>query len=556
VCGDTNAQVFAQRAVLDDVPKRGIAQTPTVVLTCALGTAIVWLAVLFVLFDVGQESTIAAGTMGVATAIGAGSASLWNSWTNRSTDEYLAKTEHDARHDQLTGLYNRNALFTELEWSHRRAKEADTVLGVLFLDLDRFKVINDSMGHDAGDELLRIVATRIQSAVRGSDIVARFGGDEFVVVCRDLLSERSVLAVANQILKSFAQPVSLYGGAQVISTSIGVAIARPDDTRRPEDLVRDADAAMYKAKKSRSGFAVFDEAQRLQVIDRLDIERDLVKALDEEQLTVFYQPLVDVRNKRLYGFEALVRWNHPERGTLGPGQFLPVAEETGMMARIGELVLREACAQAAVWNHLSTEAHDIKMSVNIAEQQLLDANFPMLVAEVLAWSGLPPEQLVLEIIEDVIVDHLDGLSILRDIRALGVGLAIDDFGTGQSSLSYVKQFDMVSTLKIDKSFIDEMNSGTPNRAIIEAIVAMAKALGLAIVAEGVESNDQVRELTGLGVSLMQGYLFNKPVRADIIDPNVWFAPRGEITPARPGLTPLEVSRALAEPHQPRPARRG
>jgi diguanylate cyclase len=196
------------------------------------------------------------------------------------------------------------------------------------------------------------------------------------------------------------------------------------------------------------------------------------------------------------------------------------------------------------------------MSVNIAEQQLLDANFPMLVAEVLAWSGLPPEQLVLEIIEDVIVDHLDGLSILRDIRALGVGLAIDDFGTGQSSLSYVKQFDMVSTLKIDKSFIDEMNSGTPNRAIIEAIVAMAKALGLAIVAEGVENNDQVRELTGLGVSLMQGYLFNKPVRADMIDPNVWFAPRGEITPARPGLTPLEVSRALAEPHQPRPARRG
>lgn len=535
-----------------------VASSPAVVTLCALGTAIVWLALLFVLLDLEQEALVAAGTMGGVVAVGASFGALWQNWTARGASEYLAQAEHDARHDALTGLFNRNALFAELEWSHRRAREADTVLGVLFLDLDRFKVINDSMGHEAGDELLRIVASRIQGAVRGSDIVARFGGDEFVVVCRDLLSERSVLAVANQILKSFTQPVSLYGGAQVISTSIGVAIARPDDPRRAEDLVRDADAAMYKAKKNRSGLAVFDEAQRLQVIDRLDIERDLVKAFEEEQFTVFYQPLIDVDHNRLYGFEALVRWNHPTRGVIGPGDFLPVAEETGMMARIGELVLREACAQAAVWNYLSPEASAIKMSVNIAEQQLLDSNFPNLVAEILAWSGLPSDQLVLEIIEDVIVDHLEGLTVLRDIRNLGVNLAIDDFGTGQSSLSYVKQFDMVSTLKIDKSFVDDMSEGSTNRAIIEAVVAMAKALDMRIVAEGVETNEQMLDLQGIGVGLMQGYLFNQPIRADSIDPAVWFRPHGEeVVPSRPGLTPLEVSHALTHTETPgRPARRG
>lgn len=522
----------------------------------ALGTAIVWLAVLVMLFDIGQSALVVGGTMGAVCTLGAGLGAVWHNWSSRDTNEYLAKTEHEAKHDALTGLYNRNALFSELEWSHQRAQEAETILGVLFLDLDRFKVINDSMGHEAGDELLRIVATRIQGAVRGSDIVARFGGDEFVVVCRDLLSERSVLAVANQILKSFAQPISLYGGAQVISTSIGVAIARPGDQRRSEDLVRDADAAMYKAKKNRSGYAVFDEAQRLQVIDRLDIERDLVKALDEDQFAVFYQPIVDVSTKRLYGFEALVRWNHPTRGIIGPGEFLPVAEETGMMARIGERVLREAAAQAAVWNHLSTDAQQIKMSVNVAEQQLLDANFPRVVQDILTWSGLPAEQLVLEIIEDVIVDHLDGVNMLREIRKLGVGLAIDDFGTGQSSLSYVKQFDMVSVLKIDKTFVDDMSSGTTNRAIIEAIVAMAKALNLRIVAEGVESNDQVKELLDLDVFLMQGYLFNKPVKSDNIDPAVWFRPRGDGELPREGLSQFEISQSLVQPVAGRPERRG
>lgn len=536
-----------------------LANSPAVVVACGVFTSLLWIIALYFLFGSRDSALGISASSGLVGAVGAAGGALWQSWLSRGATAALARAEHDANHDALTDLLNRNGLFQELEWSFERAKQSETILAVLFLDLDRFKVINDSMGHDAGDELLRIVAGRLQRAVRGTDVVARFGGDEFVVVCRDLLSEKSVLAVATQILKSFAQPVSLRGNAQVVSTSIGVAIARPGDVRAAQDLVRDADAAMYRAKKDRTGYAVFDEAQRRKVLDRLDVERDLVKALDEDQFMVYYQPIIDVQAKRLYGFEALVRWNHPTRGVISPGEFLAVAEETGMMARIGEVVLREACAQAAVWNHLSPSAYDIKMSVNVAEAQLLDSNFPYLVSEVLAWSGLPPEQLVLEIIEDVIVDHLDGLSILRDIRGLGVNLAIDDFGTGQSSLSYVKQFDMVSTLKIDKSFVDDMNATSSNRAIIEAVVAMAKALNLRIVAEGVESEKQVRELLDFGVTLMQGYLFNEPVRPDVIDPGVWFKPREQST-ERPGLTPLEVSRALADSSvtgpRPRPARRG
>ncbi len=534
---------------------RRVALSPGIVIGCGIATAVVWLAMLFVVTDLSQEALVIAGTSGAVGAIGGGIGAIWQTWSQRHNVLSLAQAEHQAQHDSLTGLANRTSLFVELERASEKAKKHDTVLGVLFLDLDRFKVINDSMGHEAGDELLRIVATRLKAAVRGTDLVARFGGDEFVIVCRDLLSERSVLAVAEQILKSFQQPVSLNGAAQIVSTSIGVAIALPADRRKPEDLVRDADAAMYRAKKSRSGYAVFDEAQRQQVMNRLDIERDLVRALDEEQLVVYYQPIVNVPMKRLYGFEALVRWNHPTRGLIGPGEFLGVAEETGMMARIGEMVLREACAQAAVWNHLSPDARNIRMAVNIAEQQLLDSQLPERVAGILAWSGLPAEQLVLEIIEDVIVDHLDGLKMLRDIRDLGVNLAIDDFGTGQSSLSYVKQFDMVTTLKIDKTFVDSMDQGTSNRAIIEAIIAMAKALDMNIVAEGVESEIQVRQLLDLGVSIMQGYLFNKPVDASVIDPAVWFKPR-ESGLVSPGLTQLEISRALTETASIRPARRG
>jgi EAL domain-containing protein (putative c-di-GMP-specific phosphodiesterase class I) len=258
---------------------------------------------------------------------------------------------------------------------------------------------------------------------------------------------------------------------------------------------------------------------------------------------VYYQPIVDVADRSLYGFEALVRWDHPTRGFLGPGQFIPIAEEAGHMSRLGEFVLREACAQAAVWNHISPAAKKVKMSVNLAEQQLVDTGLPRRIADILAWAGMKPEQLVLEITEDVIVDHLDGLDSLRQIRALGVELSIDDFGTGQSSLGYVKQFDMVTNLKIDKRFVRDMRSGDADRAIIEAVVAMASALDMRVVAEGVEFEDQLEELKSLGVGLMQGYLFNTPVGPDLIDP-ASFVPIPS-TDSTGELGPSEVSEGFA-----------
>jgi diguanylate cyclase (GGDEF)-like protein len=559
------------------VKKTRLALHPGQVLLAGLIGAVLWTATLSTLVGISGRETVLTSVAGIIGAVSGTCGALIQAHRARAARDVLLRAEHEANHDALTNLLNRNALIRQLDDSIITARQNDTVVGVLFLDLDRFKVINDSMGHEAGDELLRIVAERLLSTVRSSDLVARFGGDEFLVVVRGLLNQKSVIAVVEQILHTFESPVSLFGGAQVISTSIGVAIARPGETRRGDDLVRDADAAMYKAKRSRSGYALFDDQQRAEAVDRLDIERDLVRALDEKQLIVFFQPLVDVTSRRLYAFEALVRWNHPTRGLIGPGSFLGVAEETGMMAEIGEYVLREATAQAAVWNHLNPNARQVKMSVNIAEQQLIDKNFPDAVAEVLSWSGLPPDQLVLEITEDVIVDHLDGLSVLNRIRDLGVALAIDDFGTGQSSLSYIKQFDMVSTLKIDQVFVREMGDGDSNRAIIEAVVAMAKALDLRVVAEGVENIDQVNQLRAFGIEIMQGYLFNAPVAANGIDPAAWFVPEAPSTgspppppPPTPGLSPLEVSRGLAaaaprgtgaDPRlpvglRPRPARRG
>jgi len=477
-------------------------------------------------------------TTGAMGAVGASLGSLLLAVAARAAQDRFDEAEHRAKHDPLTGLLNRSELFRQLEDSLSESAANDLVLGVLFLDLDRFKAINDSLGHEVGDELLMIVADRLRSTVRSTDVVARLGGDEFVILCRGLLHGSSVVATARQILKKFREPISLNGKEHIVSTSIGVAIAEAGDNREPDALVSDADAAMYRAKATKAGFAVFDEAQRQQAKNRLDIEHALSRAIEDKEIVVHYQPIIDTQSRQLYGFEALVRWDHPERGIIYPVDFLTIAEDAGMMARLGNVVLREACAQAAVWNHLSPLANRVRMGVNLAEQQLIDPDLPRQVAEVLDWSGIDPGQLVLEITEDIIVDHLDGLTVLRDLRDLGVALAIDDFGTGQSSLSYVKQFDMVSTIKIDKAFVDEMHSANVDRAIVEAVVAMATALDLSIVAEGVEFLEQVTELQRLGVRLVQGYLFSPPIPADGVDPLTWFstfspAPSSGARPAGP-----------------------
>lgn len=460
----------------------------------------------------------------------------------------LTEAAEGAKFDSLTGLVNRSELYRLLDESRDLAEREQTVFGVLFLDLDRFKAINDSLGHDVGDELLRVVADRLRAATRGTDVVARLGGDEFIVIARSLMTARSVEAVAVQISKRLCQPVALRGRQQDVSASIGVAIAGPGDERTSDELVRDADAAMYKAKRDRSGYAVFDAAQRSMLLDRLDIERELKEALESNQLTVHYQPVIDASTGKLYSLEALVRWDHPTRGLIPPDLFLPVADEARLITRIGELVLREACAQAAIWNKLAGPEAGVRMSVNVSEQQLTGIDLPMLVSEVLSWSGLPPEQLVLEITEDVVMEHLDGLKVLRALRELGVHLAIDDFGTGRSSLSYIKQLDMVSILKIDQSFVRDMLEGGANQTIVEAIIAMARALDLRVVAEGVERNEQLQILYGLGVDLMQGFLLERPLATDKLSdaggalaPVRW--PDGLVLPERvPASTRVAVDR--------------
>lgn len=521
--------------------------SPPAVLFSGLFGGVCWIVGLNFLYELPRFDLILLLTTCAFTAVCSAAAALALSFLSRRDKERHDAAEYAARHDNLTGLKNRAELFRLLEESVHQAKRDNTVLGVLFLDLDRFKAINDSMGHDAGDELLRCVANRLRSSVRSTDIVARLGGDEFVVLCRELISGDSVEAAARQIQKQFKDPVDLNGRDHLVSTSIGVAIAQADDDRDADELLRDADAAMYRAKRTKSGYAVFDEAHRKQVLNRLDIERELVQALEKGELVVFYQPIVDTSNQSLYAFEALVRWNHPELGVVGPGYFLEIAEEAGMMSDIGTMVLREACAQAAVWNHISLGARNVKMSVNLAEQQLIDPSLPAKVGEILKWSGLDPQQLVLEITENIVVEHLASLSMLRELENMGIYLAIDDFGTGQSGLSYIKQFDMVSTIKIDQAFVRDMRSGDADRAIIEAIVAMSGALDLRVVAEGVEFEDQKDQLIGLGVNFMQGYLFNSPVSPESIEPQVWFPDGVEARDV--GLSSDQVQQSFAQAAQ-------
>lgn len=455
---------------------------------------------------------------GSTIALVAGGAAHLQRRMGRSTHEHMRKHEFQANHDTLTGLPNRVGLIRHLETAVHKARQDKTTLGVLFLDLDRFKVINDTMGHDTGDQLLRAVGERIVSAVRSTDLVARFGGDEFVVVCPGLVNTHSVVQIARQILAAFERPVPLGSGEMVVVPSIGIATSNSAQPRTSEELVRDADAAMYRAKRNRSGYAVFDEEQRQVAMSRLDTERALRIAVAARELDVHYQPIVDSQTKQLTSFEALVRWNRHDVGWVGPGEFLPVAEEAGLMAGIGELVLREACAQASVWARTYWKDSPVTMGVNVAERQLVDPNFAKTVAEILEWSGLEPWRLTLEITEDLVIDHLDSaLSVLRDLKELGVSLAIDDFGTGRSSLSYVKRLDMVDYLKIDKSFVDGLEQPGVDQAIIEAITSLAKALDLVMVAEGVETVGQLNRLVDLGVERIQGYVVEKPLSSGDIE---------------------------------------
>jgi diguanylate cyclase (GGDEF)-like protein/PAS domain S-box-containing protein len=414
-------------------------------------------------------------------------------------------------HDALTGLPNRLSFVDSLDQSLAKAAVSGSPVGILFLDLDHFKLINDSLGHHAGDALLRAVAPRLRSHLRPGDVVARFGGDEFGVLIDRLADEGEAVTIADRVAAAFAQPFAIDGVEHFVSASIGVAVAGGSGERpaNAELLIRDADAAMYRAKEGgRSRCVLFDAEMRAQAEKRLEVERDLRQAIDHDELALHYQPVVNLRSGEINGLEALVRWRHPQRGMLDPGEFVSIAENSGMIEPIGRWVQERACRQALAWQQLRPDARPLDVSVNLSARQAAHRDLPSAVEEVLARTGLDPVHLRLEITESVLIDEsATAISSLQALSELGVRLVLDDFGTGYSSLAYLNRFPF-HALKIDRSFIEALGIEQEATAIVEAIIGMARGLSLEVIAEGVESEVQLAELQRLGCDYAQGHLFH------------------------------------------------
>ena len=438
--------------------------------------------------------------------------------TSRELNESREHFRHAAFHDALTGLPNRSLFSEHLRIALERARQNEEYLFcVLFLDLDRFKNINDSLGHPCGDELLILVARRLEGCIRQTDMVARFGGDEFAILLDAIENPSDAIRVAEKVQQEISAPFKLHNHEAVTTASIGVAL-NTSDYSEAEDMIRDADTAMYRAKdQGKARYEIFDTAMHTRAVTLLRLESDLRRALEREELCVYYQPIVSIASGELHGFEALVRWQHPERGIISPDQFIAVAEETGLILSLGMGVLREACSQLRRWQQRSPSDRNLTISVNLSAKQLSQADLIEKVEEVLRESGIDPWQLKLEITETVVMENaeLAALTLAR-LRGLGVRLSIDDFGTGYSSLSYLNRFP-VDTLKIDRSFITRLNQGDENVEIVKTIVMLAGNLGMQVVAEGVETADQLQHLRLLKCQFGQGYLFSKPLAATDVD---------------------------------------
>ncbi|HWS55671.1 MAG TPA: EAL domain-containing protein [Pyrinomonadaceae bacterium] len=430
------------------------------------------------------------------------------------TDRKLAEQQlhHDAFHDALTGLPNRALFMDHLKMAIARSRRNDKRLfAVLYLDLDRFKIINDSLGHTIGDQLLVGIADRLKVNLRPGDTVARLGGDEFTILIEDITEEKEAVQVAERVQKELSTPFNLSGREVFTTVSMGIA---PSTTgyERAEDILRDADTAMYRAKSlGKARYEVFDKAMHARAINLLQMETDLRRAVERQEFLIHYQPIVALENFQLRGFEALVRWQHPERGFISPMDFIPVAEETGMIAQIGEFVLREACRQMHRWQKIFPLNHPLFMSVNLSSKQFSQNMLISEIANTLRETGIRPQSVKLEITESVVMENIEtATEMLKQMRELGVQLAIDDFGTGYSSLSYLHRFP-IDTLKIDRSFVTRMTENSENMEIVRTIVVLAQNLGMDVVAEGVETNEQLVLLQKLGCENGQGYFFSKPV---------------------------------------------
>jgi diguanylate cyclase (GGDEF)-like protein/PAS domain S-box-containing protein len=422
---------------------------------------------------------------------------------------------HDALHDSLTGLPNRVLFMDHLKHAVERARRNKGFhFTVLFLDLDRFKIINDSLGHMVGDQLLVGIARRLETCVRSIDTVARLGGDEFTILLEDLKDPAETVEIVNRIQSELSVPFKLGGHEVFTSVSIGVA---PSTTgyERAEDILRDADTAMYRAKSSgKARHEVFDREMHAHAMNLLHIETDLRRAVERGEMRLHYQPIVSLADESIIGFEALVRWQHSERGLVSPMDFIPVAEETGLIVPIGRWVLREACRQMSEWKRRDASAMLLFMSVNLSGKQFTQPDLLGQVTRILEETGLDPHSLKLEITESVVMENIDAaIETLESLRSLGVEVSIDDFGTGYSSLSYLHRLP-IDTLKVDRSFVSRMASNNENTEIVRTIVTLAQSLDMKVVAEGVETSEQLAQLQILRCEGAQGYLFSRPLDAE------------------------------------------
>jgi diguanylate cyclase (GGDEF)-like protein len=421
---------------------------------------------------------------------------------------------HSTLHDGLTGLPNRVLLSDRLDHAlHRASRDPSYLFAVLFLDLDRFKIVNDSLGHHAGDELLIAVARRLESAVRPEDTVARLGGDEFVIFLESLAHEGDVDAIAGRIQHLLAAPVNVGGYEVFTSASMGIVLSSHLSSRnaRPEYLLRNADMAMYRAKAAgRATHALFDVAMHRDALERLQLETELRHALDHGEFRLHYQPIVALDSGAIAGFEALLRWEHPERGLVGPGVFMDVAEDTGLMVPVSEWVLGEGCRQVRAWKDAG---YFVTVAVNLSPKQFSHVDLVEQVRGALEASGIAPAQLHLEVTESVVIDRMDDAAeVLSGLKALGVQVHMDDFGTGYSSLSYLHQLPL-DAIKVDRTFVSQMDTEDKALQLVRTMLTLADTVGLRTVAEGVATERQLRELRTLGCRFAQGFHFSPPVCA-------------------------------------------
>lgn len=421
---------------------------------------------------------------------------------------------HQAFHDSLTGLPNRALFLDRLEHAQARARRSKAAIAVLFLDLDSFKNVNDSLGHVAGDELLVLVSGRLRRCLRPSDTAARFGGDEFAVLLEDVGTPGVTELVAERVLAELRAPFEIQGQEVFISASVGIATS---EDRGGDDLLRNADLAMYRAKSAGKGrHETFEPGMHAAILERLGLEVDLQRAVFRGELITHYQPIVDLATGTIVATEALLRWRHPTRGMIGPDEFIPLAEETGAIHALGQWILFDACRQTVEWNAGICADAPIRIGVNLSGKQIEDPDLVAQVSGVLSETGLPAEHLILEITETVLMHDLEGtITKLEELRALGIGLSVDDFGTGYSSLQYLRRFPLES-LKIAKTFVDGVAGASHDAAVARAVVELGGTFQLNVVAEGVETIEQHAQLLMLGCDYGQGYLFARPAPADLI----------------------------------------